>query len=135
MNIQRSLSTDAQRLTQRSQPFWGDMVAAAGAGPKPIPQRQLSAENLADAIRFCLIPEAAAAAQVLADKMKTETGVATAARSFHANLPANFMQCDLIPDQPAVWRYKTGKSRLRLSKQAAGVLLNHLRISQKNMSM
>jgi sterol 3beta-glucosyltransferase len=32
------------------QPFWGRRVAALGMGPSPIPQRKLTAEQLADAI-------------------------------------------------------------------------------------
>ncbi|KAL2879338.1 hypothetical protein SGCOL_005466 [Colletotrichum sp. CLE4] len=117
------------------QPFWGDMVAIAGAGPKPIPHKQLNAQNLADAIRFCLTPEAAAAAGELAAKMKTESGVATAAKSFHANLPLDMLQCDIFPNQPAVWEFKRGKKHVKLSKQAAGILLDHLKIGQKNMSL
>ena len=33
------------------QPFWGQRVAALGAGPPPIPQRKLTADNLASAIQ------------------------------------------------------------------------------------
>lgn len=33
------------------QPFWGERVAALGVGPDPIPQRRLTEENLAAAIR------------------------------------------------------------------------------------
>lgn len=33
------------------QPFWGRQVAELGVGPSPIPQRKLTAENLARAIR------------------------------------------------------------------------------------
>ncbi|KAL0935968.1 sterol glucosyltransferase [Colletotrichum truncatum] len=116
------------------QPFWGDMVAIAGAGPKPIPHKQLNVENLADAIQFCLTPEALTAAGELAAKMKTENGVATAAQSFHANLPLEALPCDIFPDQPATWEYKRSKKHLKLSKKAAGILLDHLKIGQKNMS-
>ncbi|KAK6227544.1 sterol glucosyltransferase [Colletotrichum tabaci] len=117
------------------QPFWGDMVAIAGAGPKPIPHKQLNAQNLAEAIRFCLTPEAAAAASEVAAKMRTENGVATAAKSFHANLPLDILPCEIFPDQPAAWDFKRGKKHLRLSKRAAGVLLDHLKIDKKNMSL
>lgn len=118
-----------------SQPFWGDMVAIAGAGPKPIPHKQLNVQNLSDAIRFCLTPEASAAAGELAAKMKTENGVATAAKSFHANLPLEILQCDILPDEPASWEFKRGKKHLKLSKKAAGILVDRLKISQKNMSL
>ncbi|WYZ35207.1 hypothetical protein EsH8_I_001483 [Colletotrichum jinshuiense] len=117
------------------QPFWGDMVAIAGAGPKPIPHKQLNVQNLSDAIRFCLTPEASAAAGELAAKMKTENGVATAAKSFHANLPLEILQCDILPDEPASWEFKRGKKHLKLSKKAAGILVDRLKISQKNMSL
>jgi hypothetical protein len=110
------------------------MVASAGAGPQPIPQKQLNAANLADAIRFCLTPEAAAAAGSLAAKMKSENGVATAARLFHANLPLESLRCDVLPDQPAVWAVKRGAKHLKLSKLAASVLLDHLKIGRKSMS-
>ncbi|KAJ5511214.1 UDP-glucuronosyl/UDP-glucosyltransferase [Penicillium expansum] len=36
------------------QPFWGNMVARAGAGPKPIPFAFLNFQNLTAAIQFCL---------------------------------------------------------------------------------
>jgi UDP:flavonoid glycosyltransferase YjiC (YdhE family) len=39
------------------QAFWGAMIARAGAGPTPIPQKQLTAERLVEAIDFCLRPE------------------------------------------------------------------------------
>ncbi|KAF4464905.1 sterol glucosyltransferase [Fusarium albosuccineum] len=88
------------------QPFWGEMVAASGAGPSPIPQKQLNVENLADAIQFCLTPEAATAAAELSLRMRRENGVVTAVRSFHANLPLENLRCDILRNQPAVWLYQ-----------------------------
>ncbi|KAF1938226.1 hypothetical protein EJ02DRAFT_514681 [Clathrospora elynae] len=46
------------------QPFWGDMVAAAGADPQPIPHKLLTTKPLTEAIRFFLVPESKTAAQV-----------------------------------------------------------------------
>ncbi|RYP78451.1 hypothetical protein DL771_000636 [Monosporascus sp. 5C6A] len=69
------------------QPFWGAMVAAAGGGPRPTPQRQLNSDNLAEAIRFCLRPETAVAADSLGAQMRSESGVKAAVESFHAHLP------------------------------------------------
>ncbi|CAF3519768.1 unnamed protein product, partial [Fusarium graminearum] len=40
----------------------GNMVHAGGAGPDPIPFKALNNSNLAEAILFCLTPEASAAA-------------------------------------------------------------------------
>ncbi|KAL6406718.1 hypothetical protein AUP68_09521 [Ilyonectria robusta] len=110
------------------QPFWGDMVAAAGAGPKPIPQKSLTVETLAAAIRFCLTPEAADAAQEIAAKMKTESGVKAAVSSFHANLPTRYLECDILKGYPAAWAFKKGRTRITLSKVAAEILSTHLKI-------
>ncbi|KAI1371563.1 glycosyltransferase family 1 protein [Hypoxylon crocopeplum] len=110
------------------QPFWGVMVASAGAGPRPIPQRLLTHENLANAIRFCLTQEALAAAKTLSDKMRSESGVKKAVDQFHANLPVNELQCDIIKDRAAAWAYRKGKVQLKLSKLAAEILVDNLKI-------
>ncbi|KAI6779104.1 Sterol 3-beta-glucosyltransferase UGT80B1 [Emericellopsis cladophorae] len=108
------------------QPFWGDLVARAGAGRNPIPHAKLTAENLAEAIRYCLSPKASAAAASLAAKMESEAGVQTAVQSFHRQLPLESITCDLIPGEPAAWLYTKAKPPLKLSKMAAEILLtNH----------
>ncbi|KAJ7176591.1 UDP-glucose,sterol transferase [Mycena filopes] len=111
------------------QPFWGGMVAACGAGPQPISHRALDAENLAQAIKFCLSPAAAEAAQTLADKMRAEeSGVKAAVASFHAHLPLKLLQCDIFLDRPATWVLKQGKRKLHLSKPAAEVIVQEMGI-------
>ncbi|KAH6857149.1 UDP-glucose,sterol transferase [Chaetomium sp. MPI-CAGE-AT-0009] len=107
------------------QPFWGKMVASAGAGPEPIPQKQLSSEKLALAIEFCLTEEASAAAKAVSQKMKTEFGVQQAVESFHANLPLSRLRCELLNDQPASWSYVKGNKKVRLSKVAAQILVDN----------
>ena len=61
------------------QPFWGQRVAALGAGPPPIPQRKLSADNLAAAIQQAVtdtgLQQRAAA---LGEKLCAEDGLSTA---------------------------------------------------------
>lgn len=117
-------------LMNISQPFWGEMVAAAGAGPKPIPQKQLNDQNLAAAIKYCLSPEAARAASDMSAKIRAENGIKMAVESFHKQLNLRYgtlQQCDILPDQPAVWKFKAPKSSmgppvLRISKLAAEVL-------------
>ncbi|RSL52796.1 hypothetical protein CEP53_007973 [Fusarium sp. AF-6] len=117
------------------QPFWGEMVAASGAGPLPIPQKQLNVDNLSEAIQFCLTPEAASAAAEISHRMRTENGVVTAVRSFHANLPLENLQCDILRNQPAVWLFKRGGKQIRLSKAAAGVLFQHLKVDHKKLAI
>lgn len=111
-----------------SQPFWGTMVHAAGAGPMPIPHKMLNSQNLAQAIRDCLTPGALAAARGMAEKMRQENGVRQAVDSFHANLPLDKMRCDIIPALPAAWSYKMGSQNLKLSKAAAEVLTDSRRV-------
>ena len=61
------------------QHFWGRRVRELGAGPGAIPQRKLSAENLAAAIREAVEnPAIRAAAEGLGDKIRAEDGVGRA---------------------------------------------------------
>ncbi|KAJ5737241.1 uncharacterized protein N7483_002366 [Penicillium malachiteum] len=114
--------------------FWGNMVASCGLGPRPIPYRSLTSDKLAEAIKFCLQPEAQAAAHDVADRMSHENGVATAVASFHRNLPVTNMQCDVHPSAPAAWRFKkSSKKPLLLSKIAAGVLIDHRWLKQSDL--
>ena len=119
--------------THHSQPFWGNMVAQAGAGPNPIPHALLDPQNLADAIQFCLTPEAAAAAHEISIKMQTESGVAAAVNSFHRNLPLERMRCSVMPDQAAVWTYTNGKRPMNLSKAAVNILIENNKIEAKHI--
>jgi hypothetical protein len=110
------------------------MVAAAGAGPKPIPYRALTAESLAEAITFCLTPEAGTAAGAISTMMRTESGVKNAVKSFHANLPNGDMQCDFFPEQSAAWTYRGNKS-MKISKMAASILTQNLRLKRADLKM
>lgn len=56
------------------QPFWGNMVYKAGAGPEPIPQKKLNVERLANAIDFCKTPAAKAAAERMGAQIMAEVG-------------------------------------------------------------
>ncbi|AEI61959.1 glycosyl transferase family 28 [Corallococcus macrosporus] len=60
------------------QPFWGHMVLRAGAGPQPVPQKSLTAERLADAIRTALSPTMRAHATALGERIRAENGPARA---------------------------------------------------------
>ncbi|KAL1884035.1 hypothetical protein Daus18300_000144 [Diaporthe australafricana] len=117
------------------QPFWGQMVANAKAGPDPIPHRELTSDNLAKAIDYCLTPQAAHAAAAIAASMASEMGVQAAVRSFHQNLPLSQMQCDLVPGEPATWAYHKGEKRLKLSKIAASIALSKGLVDLKRLKM
>lgn len=111
------------------------MVAAAGAGPTPVPQQSLTVDNLEAAINLCLSAEAQTAAQGIAAKMRSESGVRAAVASFHANLPERTLECDIVKGEPAVWKYRKGGSSIRLSKVAAEILASHLKINHKKLKM
>ncbi|PPJ52819.1 hypothetical protein CBER1_11297 [Cercospora berteroae] len=81
------------------QPFWGNMVATAGAGPKPIPHKSLDAENLAAALRFCHEPA-------------TQTAVTKS--------PS---RCDKKTASPASWRVKVNGRPKKASRLAAEILI------------
>ena len=102
------------------QPFWGDMIARAGAGPAPIPFKKLTADNLAAAMQEALQPQVQERAMVMAARIKQENGVQAGAATFFASLPVDKMRCSIFKDQVAVWRFK--KSKILLSVKAASVL-------------
>ncbi|MFN2139625.1 MAG: glycosyltransferase [Candidatus Promineifilaceae bacterium] len=61
------------------QPFWGSRIHALGAGPEPIPQKKLTPENLAAALRHAVDgPEMRARAETVAEGIRSENGVANA---------------------------------------------------------
>ena len=102
------------------QPFWGAMIAKAGAGPKPIPHKQLTAENLASAITEALRPETLERAQELGARIASEQGCDVGAKSFHDPLDVESMRCSLAPSRVAIWQVK--KTNIRLSGLAAAIL-------------
>ncbi|RSL45948.1 hypothetical protein CEP51_016007 [Fusarium floridanum] len=103
------------------QPFWGAMVNRAGAGPEPIPHADLTAEKLAAAIRYCLLPETQARAQELGAKIREEAGTAEGCMSFHRHLQGRKIACDAAPGRCAAWRVR--KTTVKLSPFAAAVLV------------
>lgn len=61
------------------QPFWGRRVAELGVGAQPIPQKQLTADNLAEAIRYVTTDkQVRRRATELGVKIRAERGVQTA---------------------------------------------------------
>lgn len=65
------------------QPFWGQRVAALGAGPAPIPRKKLTAERLAGALRAAAFDEAMRRrAAMLGERIRAENGVAAAVERF-----------------------------------------------------
>ncbi|KAI9737226.1 MAG: hypothetical protein M1818_005758 [Claussenomyces sp. TS43310] len=103
------------------QPFWGEMIHRGGAGPKPIPYKELTAQLLASSIEFALEPEAVEAAAKMAEQIQNEDGKTVGAEQFHNALHFDDMRCQICPPLLAVWNHKpTG---MNLSALAATVLM------------
>lgn len=115
------------------QPFWGAMVARAGAGPEPIHHKQLTSENLAEAIQHALKPSSLERAQELATKIGQEKGCDVGAQSFHQHLNVDEMRCSILPYRAAVWRVK--RTNTRLSALAAVVLSNEGLLSFSDLKL
>lgn len=63
------------------QPYWGEVVAQIGAGPRPIPRKQLTREGLARAINEALSnPQMRQKAAQLGRQIRAEDGVGKAVR-------------------------------------------------------
>ncbi|KAG8532911.1 uncharacterized protein KY384_002789 [Bacidia gigantensis] len=100
------------------QPFWGQMIANAKAGPQPIPHKALNSHNLAEAITFCESEETVNVASEIAYKMRDESGVRQAVASFLRQLPRDRLGCELVPGQSANWIYTNCKRPIRISNLA-----------------
>ncbi|KAJ5424549.1 UDP-glucuronosyl/UDP-glucosyltransferase [Penicillium cf. griseofulvum] len=103
------------------QQFWGGIVAVAGAGPLPVPHKQLTVKKLTDAIETALKPSTKEKAQEIANKMQKESGTRDGVRSFHRHLNMKTLRCAICPTRPAVWHIK--ETSIGLSAFAAAVLV------------
>lgn len=104
------------------QPFWGAMIARAGAGPTPIPFKQLTADKLCAALLEALKPTTLEKAMELGARISQEKGSEVGGMSFHDHLDVPSLRCSLAPSRVAVWRVK--RTKTRLSALAATVLAN-----------
>lgn len=66
------------------QPFWGRVVQRAGLGSAPVPQKSLSPQQLAEAIRIALAPAVVARAAAVGERIRAEDGPARAAERIEA---------------------------------------------------
>jgi len=115
------------------QPFWGDMVANAGAGPKPIAYREQTADKLAQQIQEALQPEMRVSARQIGLRLQRERGCENGVRSFHSSISTKHSRCSIFPERFAVWNVKDRECPL--STLAAGILLQRGLICAKDISM
>lgn len=103
------------------QPFWGQMIAKAGAGPKPVPFKQMTAESLAESIKFALKEEVGIAVKKMAEQIAQEDGAGGTASDIERALQVDDMRCWICPERLAIWRDK--QTGIHLSGLAACVLV------------
>ncbi|KAK6206914.1 glycosyltransferase family 28 domain-containing protein [Colletotrichum tabaci] len=104
------------------QPFWGQMIARAGAGPAPVPFKEMTAETLAASISFALRPEVQVAVQHMAQRIAEEDGAGDTARDIQERLALDTMRCDICPERLANWTHR--KTGAHLSNFAVGCLVD-----------
>ncbi|KAI5844370.1 hypothetical protein DFP73DRAFT_513109 [Morchella snyderi] len=110
------------------QPFWGSMVARAGAGPEPVPFKKMTAEILAESIRTALSEEVGVRARELGERIRHEAGAEVGAKTFLAGLAGSggnggVYRCAMDQSRPAVWRLR--KNDAPLSAFAAALLVSN----------
>lgn len=115
------------------QPFWGSMVARAGAGPEPVAYKKLTADILAESIKTALTPEAQESGARIAAQIATEKGAATGAKSFHNSLDARALRCLVDQKRGAVWRVK--RTEVRLSALAAATLVQEQMLEYTDLKL
>lgn len=113
--------------------FWGQMISRAGAGPDPLPFRQMTAESLAASILFALKPEVQMAVQEMAQQISNEDGAGDTVRTIQDRLNLDELRCDLCPDRLANWKHK--KSGAQLSGYAVACLVDQGAIKPNHVKM
>lgn len=88
------------------------MIAKAGAGPVPVPFKQMTARTLAESITFALKSEVKTAVQEMADSIAEEDGSGGALRDFEEKLELDQMRCHICPERLAIWRDKHSGAHL-----------------------
>ena len=115
------------------QPFWGAMIARAKAGPEPIRYKELTVENLAEALKYCGLPETQERAKELGQKIREEQGTDTGGMGFHKHLDVASLRCSVAPSRAAAWRVR--RTTFRLSPLAAAVLVEEGLLQYSDMKL
>jgi UDP:flavonoid glycosyltransferase YjiC (YdhE family) len=105
------------------QPFWANMVWRAGAGPQPVPFKQMTADTLAQSIRTAQRPDVKNAVNQMRAKIAAEDGALQTVLNFHDKLDIDRMRCQVCPDQLAIWDVKLRRKTYQLSNRAVAVLV------------
>ncbi|EXA32102.1 hypothetical protein FOVG_16678 [Fusarium oxysporum f. sp. pisi HDV247] len=115
------------------QPFWGQMMARAGAGPTSVPYKELTAEILAESITFALQPEVQEVAKDMALQIHEEDGSGGAAMDVQDRLDIDSLRCDICPERLASWLHR--KTGAHLSGFAVACLIDHGLIQSTDLKL
>lgn len=115
------------------QPFWGQMIAKAGAGPVPVPFKEMTAQSLAESITYALQPKVQIAVQEMAQQISKEDGARAAADDWEQRADLPDYSCDLYPERLAIWEHK--KTKARLSGFAVSCLIQSHAIDRKEVKL
>ncbi|KAL8420043.1 hypothetical protein RB594_002990 [Gaeumannomyces avenae] len=119
------------------QHFWGSMLERCSVGPPAIPYKSLSAEKLAEGIKYLLTDEAKEAAGEIAGDIELEgDGAENACRSFHKHLTlqgSHSMRCSILEDEVAAWHIK--HTNIRLSALAADIIAGRGLVSWRKLKL
>jgi hypothetical protein len=109
------------------------MIAKAGAGPVPVPFKQMTAESLAKSITFALKSDVQIAVQKMAESIAEEDGSGDAVRDFEQKLELDGMRCHLCPERLAIWLDK--ETGVHLSGFAAVTLAEQRQLDPKHLRL
>lgn len=115
------------------QPFWGQMIAKAGAGPIPVPFKKMTPESLAASITFALNEDVVIAVRKMAAQIAEEDGVKDTVLDMEHALNVDEMRCQICPERLAVWRDKS--TGTHLSGMAAATLAEQKFIHPKDLRL
>lgn len=109
------------------------MIAKAGAGPAPVPFKQMTAQSLAESITFALKDEVKVAVQHMAESIAEEDGSGGTAADFEEKLNLDGMRCHLCPERLAIWRDK--QTGAHLSGFAAVTLADRKLVDPRHLRL
>lgn len=115
------------------QQFWGRLIAHIGAGLTAIQSKDLTSQNLADAITQALNPSIQEKAQDIQHRMAEESGTSKAMQSFHRHLEFSRLGCAVCPSRAASWYVK--KDDVGISAFAATVLITEGLLKAKHVEL
>ncbi|CAF1173774.1 unnamed protein product [Rotaria sordida] len=113
--------------------FWGNAIEKNGAGPRALPGKNLTADDLAEAFKFVHQPKVRAAAERIRDAILKENGCEEALRAFHTHLPTSRMRSDLESTYTAC--YTLNEFHLQISRHVAQVLVISGRIKATQLHL